>query len=60
MEKTLKETSAEHEKMVHTLKENLDKAHRDNDNLRNDQDRRTLYQLGVAVPAIIAAGCNIL
>uniref|UniRef100_A0A1J3D6K8 AIG1-type G domain-containing protein n=1 Tax=Noccaea caerulescens TaxID=107243 RepID=A0A1J3D6K8_NOCCA len=63
VEKTLKETSAEHEKMVHTLKENLEKANRDNDTLRNEQDhrhRRTLYELGIAVPAIIATGCNIL
>ncbi|CAA7045216.1 unnamed protein product [Microthlaspi erraticum] len=61
VEQTLRETSAAHEKMVLQLKENLDKAHRDTNSLRNEQDqqhRRTMYQL--AVPALIATGCNIL
>ncbi|KAL1219713.1 Immune-associated nucleotide-binding protein 3 [Cardamine amara subsp. amara] len=67
VEKTLKETSAAHEKMVRMLREDLNKAHRDNESVRNEHDqaeqRRMKIQLGLIVPAVIGGlglPCSIL
>ncbi|CAH2035284.1 unnamed protein product [Thlaspi arvense] len=56
VENTLKETSATHEKMILKLREDLEKAQRENENLH---DRETLYKLGIVVPAILGT-CGIL
>lgn len=68
VEKTLKETSAAHEKMVRMLREDLDKAQRETESVRNEHDhaeqRRTMIQLGLIVPAVVGTGlglpCSIL
>ncbi|KAL1219707.1 Immune-associated nucleotide-binding protein 4 [Cardamine amara subsp. amara] len=57
VENTLKETSAAHEKEICMLREDLDKAHRD------QQSREMMMQLGQIVPAVSTAlgfPCSIL
>lgn len=65
MEYTLKETSAAHEKMIRMLREDLDKAHRDNESLRSAHAKKKevmqMLTVGLMVPPAAATGlCNIL
>ncbi|CAD5314418.1 unnamed protein product [Arabidopsis thaliana] len=66
---TLKETSAVHERMFSMLNENLEKAHRENIDLRKEHDRkqkkRMMIQVGSGVlgaiaPAVVLPLCSIL
>ncbi|VVB11679.1 unnamed protein product [Arabis nemorensis] len=53
----LRETSAEHERMVQMLNDNLERAQRDNESLRDEQKkeqrRRMMMQVGLAVPGVV-------
>ena len=69
MKNTLKETSAVHERMISLLNENLEKAHRENIDLRKEHDRkqkkRMMIQVGSGVlgaiaPAVVLPLCSIL
>lgn len=57
MKNTLKETSAAHERMVFMLNENLEKAHRENKDLRKAQDhekkKQMMMQVGLAIPGAV-------
>lgn len=61
----LKETYVAHERMVSMLNENLEKAHRENINLRKEHDHEQkkwmMIQLGLGVIGPAAVGmCSIL